>query len=131
MNKNTARSIVTLVLFFAALIFFLWYASGGLSDWIEDRLDGPKTEKEKYYAEMSREDWHWAEVDVEEKLYGIEHRQDEIETALDDLYNELGESDEKFEASEVRKTMEEEYQKLEEDRKVLEQELEEIENASR
>lgn len=129
-RKDTAKYWAGVIVFFAILAFLFWNAAGGPSKLV-DNIQNPKTEKEKYYAEMSREDRHWAEVDVEEKLYGIEERQDEIETALDDLYNELGESDEKFEASAVRETMWEEYQELEEERKALEQELEEIKNASK
>lgn len=94
-------------------------------------FDSHDSEREAYYSQMNQEERHWAEEDVRTKIDEIENRQGEIETALDDLYYELGESDEKFEASAVRETMWEEYQELEEDRKALEQELEEIKNASK
>ncbi len=89
------------------------------------------SEREAYYSQMTQEERHLAEDNLRMEIDELEHRQDKLEGALEDLYFELGESDEKFESSAVAETINEEYSKLEKDKKALEQELEELNKAKK
>lgn len=123
--KDGVKTILIQLVGWVVLFVVIAFAMKGCHDF---RLHvGHDQEQEAYYTQSEQEEKHWAEEEIRNQIDELTDRQNKIETALDDLYFELGESDEKFEESETAEILQNEYDELEKDINALKQKLEEIE----